>query len=277
MIRLTAFIAFITIVFSPLAYCDVLVLVHGYRGSAHSWEQNGINTILENNNWHRGGLFKGSAEGPKLLTHAGKNKKNKVYVVDLPSESPVMIQANLLSGMLSTVRDLHKGEPLIIVGHSAGGVVARMSLITGGSQNVTALITIASPHIGTSRAEDALDITANHGPFNMVKNMFGGSGYNTLKRSKGLLFDLTRPRPGNMLFWLNAQKHPDINYVSVVRTNRVGFAGDEFVPGYSQNMNNIPALKGKSTVFTTPQGHTLEPYDGRTIVQILKQLDKSDQ
>jgi len=272
--NLTALITLSTLFFSSFAHSDVLILVHGYLGSAHSWEQSGINTILEKNNWHRGGLFTAGSNGPQLLTHAGKDKKNKVYVVDLPSESPVMIQANLLTGMLNTVRGLHKDEPLIIVGHSAGGVVARMALITGGSSNASALITIASPHIGTTRAEDALNVTANHGPFNIVKNVFGGSGYNTLQRSKGLLIDLIRPRPGNMLFWLNAQKHPDIDYVSVVRTNPVGFAGDDLVPGYSQDMNNVPALKGKSAVFTTPQGHTLEHYDGDTIVQILKHLNE---
>ena len=275
MTYLKSFITLTFLLLSSFAHSDVLVLVHGYQGSANSWEQAGINTILENNGWHRGGLFTGSINGPQLLTHADKDKKNRVYVVDLPSESPVMLQANLLNGMLNTVRNLHKGEPLIIVGHSAGGVVARMSLITAGSKNISALITIASPHIGTTRAEDALNVTANHGPFNIVKNMFGGSGYDTLQRSKGLLIDLIRPRPGNMLFWLNAQPHPDINYVSVVRTNPVGFAGDDLVPGYSQDMNNIPVLKGKSAVFTTPQGHTLEPYDGDTIVQILKHLDKT--
>ena len=79
-----------------------------------------------------------------------------------------------------------------------------------------------------------------------------------------------------MLFWLNAQPHPDIDYVSVVRTNPVGFAGDDLVPGYSQDMNNIPALKGKSAVFTTPQGHTLEYFDGNTIIQILNQLAEAD-
>ena len=272
--HLTLFITFTSLLFSTIAHSDVLILVHGYLGSSHSWEQTGINSILEKNNWNRGGLFTAGINGPQLLIHAGKDKKNKTYVVDLPSESPVMIQSNLLTGMINTVRALHKDEPLIIVGHSAGGVVARMSLITGGSKNVSALITIASPHIGTTRAEEALNVTADHGPFNVVKNIFGGSGYNTLQRSQGLLIDLIRPRPGNMLFWLNAQAHPNINYVSVIRTNPVGFAGDDLVPGYSQDMNNIPVLKGKSAVFTTPQGHTLEPYDGDTILQILKQLEK---
>lgn len=270
--RQNILVILILLFFSTFVHSDVLILVHGYQGNMHSWEQSGINTILEKDDWHRGGLFQGGPSGPKLLVHKGQSEKNKVYIADLPSESPVIIQAHLLSGILNTVRDLHKDEPLIIVGHSAGGVVARMSLITGGSKNVSTLITIASPHIGTTRAEQALDVTGNHGPFNIAKNIFGGSGYDTLKRSQGLLLDLTRPRPGNMLFWLNSQPHPDINYISVVRLDPVGFAGDDLVPGHSQDMNNVPTLKGRSTVFATPQGHTLTPNDGETILQILKQL-----
>ena len=270
--RLVALLSFL--LFSSFSHSDVLVLVHGYQSSSQAWEHTGINTQLESHGWQRGGLFRGGPNGPQLLVHKGQSEKNKVYVVDLPSESPVMIQANILSGMLNAIRDLHSEEAIIIVGHSAGGVVTRMSLITAGSKNVSALITIASPHSGTTRAEQALDVTADHGPFNIMKNVFGGSGYDTLKRSEGLLFDLVRPRPGNMLYWLNVQPQPDIKYVSVVRLNPVGFAGDDMVPGYSQDMNNVPTLKGKSAVFTTPQGHTLHPQDGATIVAILESLKK---
>jgi len=268
-----SFISFVfSLLYSSWACADVLVLVHGYQGSSMSWEQSGINKILEANDWKRGGIFQGSPNGPQLLTHENSAAKNKVYVVDLPSESPVKIQADLLNLMLDTIRERHENESIIIAAHSAGGVVSRMNLITGNNKNIAALITIASPHNGTDRAEQALDVTADHGPFNIVKNMFGGSDYNMLQRSQGLLFDLIRPRPGNMLYWLNTQKHPDIKYVSVVRLNSFGFAGDDIVPGYSQDMNNVPALKGKSTVYVSAKGHALSPLDGDTLIQIIKSL-----
>ena len=266
-------ISLISLLYSSFAQSNVLILVHGYQGNTQSWELNGINAILETNGWHRGGMFQGSSSGPKLLVHKGQSEKNKVYIVDLPSESPVKVQADIFGGILNTLRQRHKDEPLTIVGHSAGGVVARMSLITNGSKNIKSLITIASPHVGTSRAEQALNLTENHGPLNIAKSFFGGDSYNTLQRSQGLLIDLTRPQPGNMLYWLNNQPHPEINYVSVVRLTAVGFAGDDIVPGYSQDMNNVPALKGKSAVFTTPQNHALTPEDGKTIVRILMQLE----
>ncbi|MDH5613083.1 MAG: alpha/beta fold hydrolase [Gammaproteobacteria bacterium] len=250
---------------------NVLVLVHGYLASPSSWEQSGINVTLEAQGWKRGGLFSNTPAGVQLY-EADNKADNTVYVVDLPAEAPVIVQSDFLLGMLNTIRQKRPDEPLIIVGHSAGGVVARMSLIRGGAKNVAALITIASPHVGTTRANEALDATNESGPFGIVKNLFGGSDYDTLKRSRGLLFDLTQPYPGNMLYWLNNQKHPDIKYISVVRLNPVGFAGDDLVPGYSQDMNNVTALQGRSTVITTPAGHTLVAQDANTIVSVLKSI-----
>jgi pimeloyl-ACP methyl ester carboxylesterase len=210
-----------------------------------------------------------------LLLGPGKDAGNKVYVVDLPAEAPIVVQTDQFLGMLATIQTMHPGENLVIVGHSAGGVVARTALVRGGIQNVKALITIASPHVGTTRANQAIAATDESGIFGPVKSFFGGSGYDTLRRSRGLLFDLAYPQPGSLLYWLNAQQHPDIKYVSVVRLNPVGFAGDELVPGYSQDMNNVPTIQGKSSVIVTPAGHTLVAEDAGTLLQILNQLEDS--
>ncbi len=266
-------IAATTLFATTTLQADVLVLVHGYLANAETWERSGINTVLDENGWERGGLFTRSPSGIKLLETKNKNAKNTVYVVDLPADAPVIVQSDLLSNMLDSVRQRQPGEPVIIVGHSAGGVVARMSLVRAGANNITALITIASPHSGTTRAEEAINATNESGPFGMVKSMFGGRDYDTVKRSRGLLFDLTRPRPGNMLYWLNSQKHPDIQYYSVVRLNPVGFAGDDLVPGYSQDMNNIPALQGSCSAITTPAGHSLIKQDATTLLNILQQIN----
>ena len=51
-----------------------------------------------------------------------------------------------------------------------------------------------------------------------------------------------------------------------------GFAGDELVPGYSQDMNNLPSLHGSSSVIITSAGHTLVAEDGTTLLQILNEL-----
>ena len=255
------------------ARADVLVLVHGYLASADSWEVTGINSLLDANGWKRGGLISSApVTAAPVLVGPGKDAANKVYVVDLPAEAPIIVQTDQFLAMLATIQALHPDESLVIVGHSAGGIVARTALVRGNSHNVKALITIASPHVGTTLANRALKATDESGMFGGLKSFFGGSGYDTLRRSRGLLFDLAHPYPGSLLYWLNAQQHPDIKYVSVVRLDPVGFAGDELVPGYSQDMNNIPAIQGRSSVIITPAGHTLVAEDGTTLLQILNEL-----
>ena len=103
----------------------------------------------------------------------------------------------------------------------------------------------------------------------MVTDMFGGETYDIAKRSRGLFVDLVRPRPGSLLFWLNSQKHPDLQYFSIVRGEAAIMSGDYIVPGYSQDMNNVPALSGRSTRIAVGTQHGLEMIDGSVIVNLL--------
>lgn len=272
--RFITFLIFLFISITSInARADVLILVHGYLASADSWEVTGINSLLDANGWKRGGLVTSAPDtAAPVFVGPGKDAANKVYVVDLPAEAPIIVQTDQFLAMLATIQALYPGESLVIVGHSAGGIVARTALVRGNIQNVKALITIASPHVGTTLADRAIDATDESGLFGGIKSFFGGSGYKTLRRSRGLLFDLAHPYPGSLLYWLNAQQHPDIRYVSVIRSDPVGFAGDELVPGYSQDMNNVPSLHGSSSVFITPAGHTLVTEDGTTLLQILNSL-----
>jgi hypothetical protein len=70
------------------------------------------------------------------------------------------------------------------------------------------------------------------------------------------------------LFWLNSQKHPDIAYHSIIRTGPVGM-GDELVPVFSQDMNSIQAIQGKSHVTVVNSSHILNMQDGVEIARIL--------
>ena len=256
---------------------DVLILVHGYLGSADSWEVSGINSVLEANGWKRGGLITSApATITPLFVGPGQTAANKVYTVDLPAEAPIAIQTDQFLAMLTTIQAIHPGEDLVIVGHSAGGIVARTALVTSSIPNVKALITIASPHIGTTLANKAIDVTDESGPFGVIKSFFGGDGYDTLRRSRGLLFDLAHPYPGSLLYWLNAQHHPDIKYVSVIRINPAGYMGDELVPGYSQDMNNVPSIQGNSSIVLTPAGHTLSANDAVILLEVLNELYEAE-
>jgi pimeloyl-ACP methyl ester carboxylesterase len=265
------FLGLVALVFSVTAKADVLVLVHGYLGSASSWEQSGVNAVLETSGWSRAGVLLAGPQGVQVVPVSAGDSDNKAYTVELPSMAPMMVQANYLQAMLQAVSTRHPGEPVILAAHSAGGVVARVVLVRGGVANAKALITIASPHLGTLRAVQALDATDSSGPFGFVKNIFGGDTYHVVKDSWGALVDLTPPYPGSLLYWLNIQQHPDIAYHAVVRTGPVGM-GDELVPVYSQDLNNVPALQGKAQVVAVNTGHVLNPQDGVVLAEILKQL-----
>jgi triacylglycerol lipase len=242
------------------ARADVAVLVHGYLGSPFSWGDSGIHAALATQGWQ--------PPGPPAA--AGTANGNTVYTMDLPSIAPLLVQADILTRALRDIESRHPGEKVTLVGHSAGGVVARLALVRGGPGQVKRLITIAAPHLGTERALEALDATHDSCPIGMIKDFFGGGLYHTVKASSPLLVDLAPAAPGSLLYWLNAQPHPDIDYVSVIRTTPDGFAGDVVVPGFSQDMNQVPALRGRSRLVAAPSPHELLPGDGPLLAMLLR-------
>lgn len=249
------------------ARADVAVLVHGYLGSAASWEQSGVGNMLRQAGWQAAGLL--TPRG--ILPFSETTGQNKFYSVDLPSAEPILLQARILRDMLNAIGQRHPHESLILVGHSAGGVVARTTLVMGGIPRTKALITIASPHLGTLRAVEALDKTDDAFPVNVMKSFVVGELYDVVRDSWGVLLDLVPERPGNLLFWLNRQPHPEINYLSVIRSGPVGL-GDEVVPAYSQDMNNVFALTGKVKTHQTAISHTLHPLDGKLLAVLLSTI-----
>ena len=267
-----AVLMLVTGLFSTAGRADVLVLVHGYLSGAQSWDVSGITGVLQQHDWQRAGVYVAGPAGIQQVPAAGMEAANKFYAVDLPSEAPILVQVYQLNEILDSISQTHKDEPVILVGHSAGGVVARAALVRGQHDNVKALITIASPHLGTARAEQALDATDIPFPISMVTDFFAGETYHTAMRSRSLYVDLVRPQPGTLLYWLNAQPHPDIEYFSIVRGSSEAGWGDYIVPAYSQDMNNVPALRGRSSMINVPVSHGLEPVDGSVIANLLSDL-----
>jgi len=249
---------------------DVLILVHGYLGSADSWETSGVSGILARHGWRRGGVATPAGLFP-MIDADNEKTRNRLYTVELPSMAPIPLQARVLSQEIRAIQSLQPEQPLILVGHSAGGVVARLLLVQNAVTNAKALITIASPHLGTTRALEALDATDDPFPISMLKHFFGGGLYDVVRDSRGVLVDLTPAAPGSFLYWLNSQPHPDITYVSILRPGPVGL-GDELVPVFSQDMNNVPAISGKSATYSLPVNHSLQPLDGSKLAEILQKL-----
>lgn len=257
------------------ASAEIAVLVHGYLSDAGTWERGGINTMLRLAGWQYAGSLGFSRAGLFEQLVAGEHGDKLFFTVNLPSLAPAPVQASWLKAAIDRISQHNPDEKITLVGHSAGGVVARLMLVRYGQGQVTRLITIAAPHLGTDKAIRALDAVDDSGMFGMVKEWLvreeiGDRMYNTLEVSRGILLNLLPPAPGTMLFWLNAQPHPDIEYVSVIRSRGYVIAGDLVVPPFSQDMNLVPALRGKSKIWITYQGHELAPMDGKLLVNLLQ-------
>jgi pimeloyl-ACP methyl ester carboxylesterase len=254
---------------------DVLVLVHGYMADARTWDASGINQVLASHGWQPAGVLSAGPNGV-FRPASFSVTANKSYSVNLPAAAPLPAQAAALNHQLNAVRQWHPEERLILVGHSAGGVVARMLLLGDNPYSVDTLVTIAAPNLGTVRAAQGLDVV-DFNPFfcpgpgiEFLKSVFGGDEYDYLEHSRGALIDLLPAESGNILAWLNQQPHPDIHYYAVVRGSPHA-AGDRIVPAYSQDMNNVPALRGRVKVLYTPAGHGLNPQDGLLLAGVLTQ------
>ena len=271
----------VSLLLAKSALADVLVLVHGYLGTAHSWAESGVIDRLHHRGYRLVGIF-GYGQGGVLYQALSKgDTQQPVYTVNLPSQAPVVIQADWLAAILRQVRKRHPDQAINLAAHSAGGVVARMTLVRHGSLGVKHLITIATPHLGTGRAIQALDATDDSGLFGFVKEFVvrratGHAMYDTVQMSRGVLLDLTPPRPGNLLFWLNQRPHPDIAYTSIMRIGTFYMPGDQVVPPPSQDMNRVPALLGRAKTYSMANGHLLTPQDGDLIGNLLAGTKSAD-
>lgn len=273
---IATFFALVFFIQARLVHADLVVLIHGYLGSPWSWQESGVVPLLQSRQWPTMGVLIPEPPGILPINHLGTTTQlpNAVYLAQLPSLAPIAIQSLVLEAELVRLGRANPGQSLILIGHSVGGVVARLALVRGQLPKVKALITVASPHLGTPRAEQALDAISDPWPIEVLKDFFIGGPYPLLRNSRDILADLTRPLPGTLLFALNHTQHPETTYISVVRGQPFSF-GDVLVPGFSQDMNQIPALAGKSRVVSSPGDHILHPGDGFVLMDLIDTLTKT--
>lgn len=256
------------------ARADVLVLVHGWSSSADTWLAHGVVPVLAQHGWHDAGVVSALPDGIHYLSLPGERADNRVYRVQLPAEAPLLIQAAHLVAELQFIQQRHPDEAITLAGHSAGGLVARLVAVRQDSPKITRLITIATPNLGTGRAIQGLDVVESQpffcpGPgFAFLKEMIGGDDYDYLQVSRGALVDMVPQAPGSLLGWLNHQPHPDIAYHAVIR-QPPHRDGDWIAPAFAQDLNQVPALRGRAQVHMTPASHFLNPADGALLAAIL--------
>lgn len=258
-------LALISALFSPVLQAEALVLIQGYKGAGIDWHNSGVTESLETAGWSYGGELRLNPADDSLPSEYKSN--HTYYTLQLNSDAPLLHQVNQLTGHISRIKSFHPGESLTLIGHSAGGVLARLFMVQNPNAGVGTLITIASPHLGTESAEAGLAV--GQSPLGWMTQMLGND---TLNRSSGLYFDLIRERPGSLLFWLNRQQHPKARYVSVIRDSRLSIFGDMVVPDWSQDMNRVEALRGRAYSVPSNANHGLEPSDGELLINLLRRL-----
>ena len=247
------------------AQAQTLILIQGYLGSAGSWRFSGVAPVLGMDGWQDAGHLTLGPQGVMAAPTVSKHPQ-RFYTLDLPTEAPIGEQARFLSYYVAWVKAKHKGSPIVLVGHSAGGVAARMYMVTSREPAVRALVTIASPHLGSGLANVASAIS--NSPLSMMAPFFGAD---TINRSGGLYHDLGEEAPYNLVGWLNRQRHPPAYYVSVIRSSDgTPFTGDDVTEAWRQDMRMVRALQGQAQSYTSPGGHGLRPEDGRLISEIVR-------
>ncbi|MDH5785181.1 MAG: alpha/beta hydrolase [Chromatiales bacterium] len=253
-----------------LAAAEAMVLLQGYLAYDDPWRSSGASVAMVQAGWQDGGQLIDGPDGVRRFGPEGKAAKS-FYTVALAVEAPLLVQAQQMERFMAYVRARHEGESLYLVGHSAGGVVARLYMVQHPKVRIRGLITFASPHLGTGTAEAGRMM--GQSPLSWMAPMVGAD---TLNRSQGLYHDLMREQPGNLIFWLNRQPHPESKYVSVVRKGGGLFGmGDIIVPEWSQDMNNVMPLRGKATSLPVGADHSLTPADGALLMEILRRIHTS--
>ena len=255
------------LLFPAPSWAQTVVLVHGFQSNGMDWREQGVTVALQQQGWVDGGELILTPQGlyNPLNTSRVPKPERIVYTLELPSQAPIMQQAYWLDRYLQQIYAVRQ-EPLTLVGHSAGGLVARGWLVRYGSVPVDTLVTLATPHLGTPRANMAS--AANSTPMSLIADVLGLSEWT--EEAQDIYHDMRTEEPGRFIYWLNHQPHPAIRYVSVVRDNQpMPNRFDFVVPSYSQNMNNTFMLHGKSEYWVGGKGHGLGVADGLLLAQIL--------
>jgi pimeloyl-ACP methyl ester carboxylesterase len=254
-------------VWSNLSHAKTIVLIHGFQSNGMEWRFNGVTPVLQQYGWLDGGHYIPRANGVYNAAEPRKRPLNVFYTLMLPHSAPIELQSQWLDKYLQQIAAIRR-EPLILVGHSAGGVVARHWLVTTSSVPVSTLVTIAAPHLGTPLA----DLSAAFAETPLGK-MATDMGFGALTQTPRALYEeLRTEEPGHYLYWLNHQPHPPIRYVAIVRANELDRPdnSDFFVPPYSQDMNNVWALQGHVEARASKGAHLLNPKDGYLLASSLR-------
>jgi triacylglycerol lipase len=245
---------------------DTVLLLHGYLGSSVEWQRSSIVEQLDDVGWLNAGVLD-IKKDRVIVSNEIQNLTRRLYSLELASEKSIDAQVRQLDHYIEYVRHWHTDEQIILIGHSAGGIVARSYMVNKPNTDLMSLVTIASPHLGAKNAELAQAVSEKLPVW--VESI---PGVEKIYRSQGLFFDLMPNRIDNLIGWLNYQPHPQARYYSIVREETDDVMQDFIVPSSSQDMNEVFALRGQSKTYTIKSLHGLTYKDGEIIKKILLDL-----
>ena len=258
---------FLVLLFSGDVLAKTVVLVHGFASGPGSWYKHHVVQALMAQGYADGGML------PQAPHWRAMRASNVVYTVKLPWWAPLEVQGRLLDRLLKPIYQQRR-EPMILVGHSSGGVVARLYSVALPVMRVplAGVITIASPNLGTPFAQMVwrmLDTPMGR----MLQEMDDKS--KRLYAARRLLWQISTDKTAPV-HWLNRMPHPkEVRYLSLIHTRKLDLARGDFglvVPPKYQDLRRVPALYGRVQSIPVRAGHKLHWRDGAILVDVLRQF-----
>ncbi len=245
------------------ACADIAVFVHGYQSSGNAWRDAGVFAPLIRAGWIDGGDYR--YQRRRII---GPNRRppgeRLLFTVELPNNAPVLYQAGYLRAALQSIRQFAPEEPLTLVGHSAGGIVSRATMVLFPDLNVATLISIASPNLGAGLANIGAALASS--PVGLFARILGEK---KLARSGKLLADISPQSSHNFLGWLNIRAHPPARYIALIHVRNDPAGGDGVISTRSQDLRLVPALRGNASAWRIHGGHGLSRRDGDILASLL--------
>ncbi len=255
---------------SAVVKADILVFIHGFDSNSTTWRKNGIVPQLQMLGWQDSGNLILNPAGQVLASQPPELKPFRMVTVDLPSTAPIQVQAGLLLRYIQFLQQQSPNEKnIVLIGHSAGGIVARYLMVTQPQLPISKLITIASPHRGSGMAE-AVELASKM----YIGDMFSMIGEDSIKDSEELMNQLQREEPGSFLFWLNRQPHPPAKYYSIIRMYGKFPNKDYLVPRENQDMRLVPGIRDGVLSFGSYGKHELHPRDAALIISLVNPVGR---
>ena len=162
------------------------------------------------------GYFSNRGYFGKLLRSLEANGVAPLFAPNLPSAfSTIEHFTDALEQAIEAIAR-GTGQPkVILVGHSMGGLAARLYLARRGAGRIAKLITIASPHAGTALA-----------PFGL------GPNARQMCRDSAFIAELARCESGRAPCLVTSIYSPHDNLVSPQQTSRLAWARNIALPGH---------------------------------------------